>query len=88
MLVRLSPQFEALVYRGSDLTSLGALGCIFTCEAAGATTASLALKPARAAPQSEAKAGQRPTAVGRQPNYARAHWRAPLSGFLAFPLDF
>jgi hypothetical protein len=37
----------------------------------------------------EAKAGQRRTRAGRQAMYARAHWqRAPLSGFLAFPLDF
>jgi hypothetical protein len=46
----------------------------------------LALKPAQEPPRTEKPANG--TRAGRQAMYARAHWRAPLSGFLAFPLDF
>jgi hypothetical protein len=46
----------------------------------------LALELARATPQKQKPANG--TRAGRQEMYARAHWRAPLSGFLAFPLDF
>jgi hypothetical protein len=46
----------------------------------------LVLKLARAPPQKQKPANG--TSAGRQAMYARDHWRAPLSGFLAFPLDF